>query len=307
MNFMTGFAAVVAAVSIGINAAAKETAVAGKEFGDFDVSSVEVKAPIPSAPAAVANSDASQGLKLWNSYLSKAFGRIKADVEDLDAGKAVPSAGRVADRLNLEEILNARLKTRLTFTTSSGDTVHVSAANSVNCADGGRDCPENDRSFFLFHSDRGETAFVRAKDIANLSVLMKGSKKIYFGGDKEPYIIKLMIKATSPRQSLLKVERGGKIVLSFMMEQLTAALNEKAAKLNAGAHHNFFYTTEVLQDKDGNGRFGPGREIIFSPLSPDPCQFVNASSINSSGVALPSVEKDYGFRIVNGFLEIYQL
>jgi hypothetical protein len=309
MKFATGFVVVTAAMSMGINAAVKENDPTddGKVFGGFDLSSVEVQAPVPVVPSAAADSDASQDLKSWNKYLSETFTAVKAEVSEIDLGKAVPSAGRVADRINLEEILNARLETRLTFMTSSGDTVRVSASNAVNCADGGGDCLENDRSFFLFHTDSGETAFVRAKDIANLSVLMKGCKKIYFRGDKEPYLIKLMIKATSPRQSVLKVERGGKVVLSFTMDQLAKAMNEKAVRLSAGSHHNFFYSVEVLQDRNGNGRFGPGRELTFSPLNPDPCQFVDASRITSSGVALPSVERGYGFRILDGFLEIYPL
>ena len=284
-------------------------AYAGSAVEQLGLGDVNIQVPLPeAAQPAVTDADTQKDLALWNDYLSKAFGAVKTQVFSIFRDKSLSyTAGQVVDRINLEEILNIKLKTKLTFTTSSGDTVHVSAAKAMNCADGSEKCSDNDRSFILFYTDKGGTIFVKGTDIANFSVFMKNEQVRYFKGDPEPYTIKLTVRALAPRQSVLTVENRGEVVLSFTMDQLAKAHNAKAVKLNAGAHHNLFYNDEVLQDENGNGRFGPGRELSFSPLSSDPVQFVAAKLITSSGVTLPQVEKDYGYRIVNGFLEIYHL
>jgi hypothetical protein len=74
-----------------------------------------------------------------------------------------------------------------------------------------------------------------------------------------------------------------------------------------GARHNLYYSTGVLQDAKGNGRFAKENVLIFSPRGSDPNQTVKASQISPSGVLLPAVEKDFGFRLVKEKLEIYKL
>lgn len=286
-------------------------AAADKGINGFGISSAGITTPAPANPSSVEAAPTKEELALWNGYLdayfSETFGGVKAKALDIEANKAFLPPGEVVDRINLAEVVNRKLKTKLKFKIASGDMVYVSGAKSINCEGGGEDCSEQDRAFLLFHTDSGETIFLRGKDIANFSVFMKKEQDKLFKGDATPYTIKLAVKPLAIRESVLKVERKGKTVLSFSLNQLAEALNEKAVKLNAGAHHNFFFNDEVVQDTKGNAHFGPGRQLTFSPLSDDPVQFVSEKAVTAAGVTLPVVEKQYGFRIVNGFLEIYKL
>ncbi len=260
-----------------------------------------ISAPVPPAPEALPASGAQADMKLWNEYIHSNFGGNRAGAEQLDA-KGAP--GEAVETVDLPPLLNASFKSALTFRTS-GNTVHISGAEAMNCQNGGS-CSSNDKYFLLFTTDGGQTIFVRAKDVAN-ALFMSGSKDIIFPGDGEKYRVKLNVKLTSPGQSRLKIEGPGKTAVDVSLDDLTAALAKKGHALNVGARHNLYYNSAVLQDSSGNGRFSAEKVLIFSPRGSDPNQTVKASEINSSGVLLPKVEKDFGFRIVNEKLEIYKL
>lgn len=298
MNMVLCFLTV---AGLGLNAAA-----AGKAFGGFDASAAEIKTPAAAAPQKMAEEVSLKDLELWNSAFSGIVGGIKTEVADTGSFKSLLPPGEVTDRINLAEIANRKLITELTFKTAAGDTVYVSGAKAINCEGGGEDCSEQDRAFLLFHTGK-ETIFLRGKDIANFSIFMKKEQNKFFKGDKDPYKMKLSVKPLAIRQSVMTVEYKRKAVLSFTLDELAVALNKRAVKLKAGAHHNLFYNDEVVQDAGGNAHFGSGRQVTFSPLSSDPVQFVSDTLITAEGVTLPIVEKNYGFRIVGGFLEIYKL
>jgi len=306
MASLIGGLAVTAVLCVRVNSGGMEndSAAADKTFGSFDLSPTQLRVPVPPAPAEAAKPDVFTGTNLWNEYLSNNFGGTRAKVSHA-AGKRLSGAGRVLERVNLEEILDANFETRLTFKTSSGNTVHVSGAMAVNCADGGNQCDSNDKYFLLFHTDKEQTVFVKAQDIANI-LLISGKKEISFNGDAEKYTVRLFVTISSPGRSKLKVETQGRVVLDISVDELSAALAEKGHRLKSGAQHNLFYNTEVVQDCNGNARFGEGRVLTFSPRSSDPNQYVNASMITAAGVLIKAVEPGLGFRIVNGVLEIYQ-
>lgn len=257
---------------------------------------------IPVSKASPAEAPA-EDLGPWSEYIGKNFGGIKAAVRPFFSNKSVPS-GKVVESVNLESILDANLSTKLTFKTSSGNTVHVSGAQAANCAGGGS-CGDRDKYFLVFHTDSGQTVFVNGQAVANYP-FHSGEKTISFKGDAEQYKVKLNIKLSSPGQSRLKVESQGRVVLEISLDQLTAALAEKGKRLSSGSQHNLFYNTEVLQDGSGNGYFGKGRVITFSPRGTAPNQTMNAAAITAAGVALPGVEPGLGFRIAGGVLELYQ-
>jgi hypothetical protein len=281
-----------------------DSAASDKTFGGFDLSSVETPGPFPAIPAETAKPDISAHENPWNEYISEAFGGIKAEAEPYETGKSPSNAGQTLERINLEEILDANLETGLTFKTS-GNTVHISGAMAVNCSDGGSRCGPNDKYFLLFHTDKEQTIFVKAKDIANM-LLLSGKQEISFNGDEEKYTARFFVKASSPGQSRLKIETRGRVVLEISVDELSAALAEKGHRLKSGAQHNLYYNTEVVQDSDGNARFGEGRVVTFSPRSSDPNQYIRASLITAAGVLLNAVEPGLGFRIAGGVLEIYR-
>jgi hypothetical protein len=278
---------------------------ASARAGDSALSSLDqsggvISAPVPPAPQAVASPEAQAGQEIWNAYLEKNFGGQPA----VKTRMYMKGSGEVVETVNLSKILNAGLKSGLTFR-SSANTIHVSGAEALNCQDGGTSCSSNDKYFLLFTTEKGQTLFVRGKDVAN-ALFMSGEKEITFD-DGDKFKIKLEIKMSNPSQSRLKIMGPGKEALNVSLSDLTAALLKKGHALTVGARHNLYYNTAVLQDSKGNGRFAKENVLIFSPRGSDPNQTVKASQIGSAGVLLPGVEKDFGFRIVGDDLEIYKI
>ncbi|HBB66953.1 MAG: hypothetical protein A2X28_04945 [Elusimicrobia bacterium GWA2_56_46] len=267
---------------------------ADKAFGGLDPSSMDMRFQAPAAPARAGRTASSAEMDQWNGYLARGFGGVKAAVSTA-MYKGVSAPGAVVERVELEKILDANLKTKLTFQTASGDTVHVSGALAANCDSGGTSCGENDRYFLIFRTSRGQTVFVKGR------AAFLGSREILFDGDGGKYLVSI-----SMLRRRLTVETAGRVVLDVSLDELVVALREKGKRLESGARHNFYYNTEILQDSAGNGRFGKGRVLTFAPRGDAPNQTVSASRISPEGVVIENVEPHLGFRIVNGILEIYQ-
>ena len=241
-----------------------------------------------------------ESMALWNDYLDKNFGGSPARAAR-DANKGIAD---VVESVDLGGILNASFKSGLTFK-SSANTIHVSGAEALNCADGSASCSSNDKYFLVFTTEKGQTVLVRAKDVAN-AMFMSGEKEITFG-DGDKFKVKLNVKLTSPSQSRLQIQGAGREALNVSLADLTGALLKKAFPLTVGARHNLYYNTGIVQDAKGNGSFSREKILIFSPRGSDPNQTVKASAIGASGVLLPAVEKDFGFKLQGEKLEIYKL
>ena len=261
-----------------------------------------VSVPVPVNPEAAASAEAQVSMKLWNEYIEKNFGGRPAAVSRLSSKAA---AGAIAETVDLARIHNANLKSGLTFR-SSANTIYVSGTEALNCPGDVPSCSINDRYFLTFTTEGGQTLFVLAKSVAN-ALFMSGQKEISFPGDTEKYTIKLEIKLTNPSQSMIRIIGPGEEVLNASLTELTAALANRGYILSVGARHRLYYSTGVLQDAKSNGRFARENVLIFSPQGPEPNQTIKASQITPSGVLLPDVEKDFGFRIVREKLEIYRL
>jgi hypothetical protein len=241
-----------------------------------------------------------ESMALWNDYLDKNFGGSPARAER----QSFKGTGDVVETVNLAEILNASFKSGLTFK-SSANTIHVSGAEALNCAGGGTNCSSNDKYFLVFTTEKGQRALVRAKDVAN-AMFMSGEKEISFG-DGDKFKVKLNVKLSSPSQSRLQIQGAGREALNVSLNDLTSALTRKGFPLTVGARHNLYYNTGIVQDSKGNGSFSKDKVLIFSPRSSDPNKTVKASAIGASGVLLPGVEKDFGFRLLGEKLEIYKI
>lgn len=258
-----------------------------------DDQSIPVSKPAPAAAPA-------QDLRLWNEYLDQNFGGRPARAER-DSNKGIAD---VVESVDLGGILNSSFKSGLTFK-SSANTIHVSGAEALNCQDGGTSCSSNDKYFLVFTTNKGQMVLVRAKDVAN-AMFMSGEKEITFG-DGDKFKVKLNVKLTSPAQSQLLITGAGREALNVSLADLTGALLKKAFPLTVGARHNLYYNTGIVQDAKGNGSFSKEKVLIFSPRGSDPNQTVKASAISASGVLLPAVEKNYGFKLQGEKLEIYKL
>ncbi|HAT71922.1 MAG TPA: hypothetical protein DCS63_03805 [Elusimicrobia bacterium] len=261
-----------------------------------------VPAPAPSVSEAAAFPEAEGSLDLWNEYIGKNFGGTPARAEQQFYKSA---GGEVVDTINLKNILDKSLRSGLTFTTSA-NTVHVSGAEALNCPNGGTNCSSKDKYFLLFTTAKGQTVFVRGKDVAN-ALFMSGEKEISFRGDVEKYKVRVDVVLSNPGTSRLKIETSGRTALNVSLNELAAALLTKGRPLTVGARHNLYYNTGVLQDAQGNGRFARENIFIFAQRGEDSRQIVRASQIGPSGVVLPSVEKNFGFRILGDDLEIYAI
>ena len=258
-----------------------------------DDQNIPVSKPSPAAGTA-------QDLRLWNEYLQQNFGGSPARAER-DSNKGIAD---VVESVDLGGILNASFRSGLTFR-SSANTIHVSGAEALNCQDGGTGCSSNDKYFLVFTTEKGQMVLVRAKDVAN-AMFMSGEKEITFG-DGDKFKVKLNVKLTSPSQSRLQVQGAGRDALNVSLADLTGALLKKAFPLTVGARHNLYYNTGIVQDSKGNGSFSKEKVLIFSPRGSDPNKTVKASEIGSSGVLLPGVENDFGFRLLGEKLEIYKI
>ena len=254
--------------------------------------------PVPkAAPAAAPVEDQ----RLWNEYIDKNFGGSPVRAER----QSFKGTGDVVETVNLAGILNAGFKSGLTFR-SSANTIHVSGAEALNCADGSTKCSSNDKYFLVFTTEKGQMVLVRAKDVAN-ALFMSGEKEIAFPGDAEKYKVKLNVKLSSPGSSRLQISGSDREALNISLDDLTAALARKGRALTIGARHNLYYNTGIEQDSKGNGRFTKEKVLIFSPRGSAPNRTVRASGIGASGVLLPGVEKDFGFRLLGEKLEIYKI
>ncbi len=299
MNFVFSALALMSLSFICAQPGAAESASALSALGS--AGDMNISAPVPPAPQAAQSGEAQGDLFLWNEYLSRNFGGGAAR-EEFRAEKGISAAA--VESVDLGRILNSSFKSGLTFRTS-GNTVHISGAEALNCQDNGS-CSSNDKYFLVFTTEKGQTLFVRAKDIAN-ALFMSGSKKLAFPGDSETYTVKLDVTLTNPGASKLRIEGTGRRAIVFSLDDLTSALVKKGYPLKSGARHNLFYNTGIVQDPSGNGRFSKEKVLIFSPRGKDPNQIIRASQIGASGVLLPGVEKNLGFRIVAETLEIYKI
>lgn len=225
------------------------------------------------------------------------------------------AAENIVGRFKLSALENAYMNTKITFMTAAGDTVHVSGAKASDCVGGG-ECNDMDRYFLIFHTDRGQTIFVKGDDIANIFVglgsvgkwVKTGEKDIYFDGDSEKYTAKLYVDLIIPKNSTLEVKNCSRVVLKVTLGELTEAIFEAGQDLKLGRRYIMTYANRIFQDGKGAAYMGRNKVFVFMLKGKEDVYYsIPESKITSSGVTFPEMEKNYAFRIVDGFFEIYSL
>ena len=229
-----------------------------------------------------------------------------------NAGEPLPesmaSKVTVVDTIELASILDQQMNTRTEFATGVKTPVHISGNRANNCSGSSQDCKDYEKYFIVFHTDTQENIFVKGTDIANVPFLMHGEKDIYFTGDKTLYQVKLMVNVNQNDQSELKIWNRQKLILDVTAKDLAAALFEKARPVKMSREYYLFYYTDLLQDFNGAGYLGKDKTFLLMRKDDNSVYYtIPASKIDSVGVNFPDIEKDYGFRIKDGNLEIYKM
>lgn len=239
---------------------------------------------------------------------------------EIDPGwtKSFKATQDVVYSINLEEIKNSHLKTRITFKTSRGTTVHVSGTRASNCSDGTNTCADSDKYFVVLLTDRGETFFVKGEKIANFSIFLRGKQSVLIDGEK--FTLRIYVKPSSPKDSTLQIDGSLGTVLNATLEQIGNALMDAGTKIKLSKEYLMGYSNEVLQDRNGNAKFTDKMIFGFFPL-PIPtsiseindykCYIILESQNSESGSHFPEMDKNFGFRKVReinrSILEIYRL
>jgi hypothetical protein len=239
---------------------------------------------------------------------SDSFNKQLGGVSGLGLSRPVvaqePAPDPVVERVDLKALRDSYMNTSVTFRTSAGDVVHLAVVKTTKCAEGQK-CDEMDRYFLVLHSERGETFFIKAKKIANVGFL-GGKEEVSFAGDAEKYAVKLHFNIASPEASRLEIAKRGNSVIDVSVAQLEAAVAATARIIRLSRNYQLFYGQELCQaSSDTCAR---GKDMFL--LMPDPGDVVyslDPSSMGSRGVSYPTIEKGFGFRIINEVLEIYRL
>lgn len=192
-----------------------ESAVAKANLSFEDIrffeNAIPMEVPEPGRPAPAAPQCQAPELQApvpsWSEYLDDLFRDIREPRALTRKPFAAQGAENIVGRFELSALENAYMNTKITFKTAAGDTVHVSGAKASNCAGGGK-CDDMDRWFLIFHTDRGQTIFVKGDDIANIFVgigplgkwVKTGEKDIYFDGDNTKYTAKLYSGSYKPQK-----------------------------------------------------------------------------------------------------------
>lgn len=112
----------------------------------------------------------------------------------------------------------------------------------------------------------------------------------------------------SPKKSTLKVKDRSRVVLKVTIGKLTEAIFEAGQDLKLKRRYIMTYANEIFQDDKGAAYMGRNKVFVFMLKGKEEVYYlVPESKITPSGVTFPEMEKNYAFRIVDGFLEIYSL
>ncbi len=209
--------------------------------------------------------------------------------------------------VKLESIKNAYLKPAIIFTTGAGTKVYVSGTKASNCPDGGSSCAEKDKFFLVLTTGKNESFFVRAVDILNWGILYSGSKTVTIDGEK--YVVKIYANASTPENSRLEVKGPRGVALNSSLKQVGDGVAAMGVDVKLGKVYKLAYGNEIVQGPQGVN-FTQKMLVLMIPFPVvDAASYFifNASDIKPSGTAFPSFEKDYGFRLEGGTLDIYRL
>lgn len=268
------------------------------------IAAIEIAMPAPQATEEVS----AEKIKADEINIFEYFDRKLGTEKTPKAMGLFPSKNKGAEMIlysfNLSKILNKIFKTSVSFKTTKGTVVYVSGTKASNCPDGGNNCKDREKYFVVLTTDKGAQYLIRGEEIANIFLIMSGSKKINIDG--EIYVIKLKVKLSSPENSVLEIKRGSRKVLNATLETLGNAIAEKSETVKLSREYKLACAYELIQGKKGS-RFTDKLIIGLVSIPPDAYFVLKASEISGNGVVYPEIDNNIGFRINGDILEIYRI
>ncbi|MEI7481792.1 MAG: hypothetical protein WCK75_05525 [Elusimicrobiota bacterium] len=269
----------------------------------LDISAVAVL-DVPAPSVAETGQAASPNLNPFSYFgYGETPSAISMSVEDGTAGLSKETVASVV----LESVKNAYLKPEVTFTTGKGTKVHISGTKASNCPDGGNSCDDKEKFFLVLTTDKNETFFVRGMEIINYSIIYNGSKTVTIDGEK--YVVKIFANPSVPESSTLEVKGPRGVALNATIKKIGDGVALKGVDVKLSKTYKLAYGNEIVQGPQG-ARFTTKMLILLVsfPVATDSTYFIlNAADITPAGVTFPGFEKNFGFRLNAGTLEIYRI
>ncbi|MBU2572927.1 MAG: hypothetical protein KKH28_02475 [Elusimicrobia bacterium] len=282
------------------------------DASDFGLTNMtaDIAVPVPQPESAGGQQDETDR---FFKYFDDMFAAPIASPLGLAGNKSVADVsesrlGAVVYSVKLEPIRNAFLYSGMTFKTSRGAAVHLSGHKASNCPDGGNSCSEKDKFFMVLTTQRGESYFIRGMEIVNYGIFMRGSKTVVIDGEK--FTAKVYASLRDPASSKIEITCGGRKALVVTAQQLGEAIAEKGVDVKLERGYKLAYGNELVQGK-GFAKFTDKKLVLLMPfpLAEGAVSYflLDSAEIKPSGVSYPEMDARYGFRIINGTLEIFEL
>lgn len=269
-----------------------------------------VAVPIPQ-PVGVSGQPAETGR--FFEYFDNMFAAPQAGPLGLGGNKSAAEVsesrlGAVVYSVKLEPIRNVFLYSGMTFKTSRGTAVHLSGHKASNCPDGGNSCSDKEKFFLVLTTQRGESYFIRGMEIVNYGIFMRGSKTVEIDG--EEFTARVHASLSNPANSRIEITCGGRKALVATAQQLGDAVAKKGVDVKLSRGYKLAYGNELAQG-GGSAGFTDKKLVLLMPFPVTEGVvsyfLLNSDEIRPSGVSYPEMDANYGFRIINGTLEIFEL
>ncbi len=259
----------------------------------------------PAVPEAVAAAAAVE--EMPDIDLFRYFGYAEAPKGEAVVPTGLKGVADVVFSVELGPLKNVYLKPATFFTTGAGTKVHISGTKAANCPDGGNSCADKEKFFLVLTTAKGESFFVRAMDIINWGIFMSGSKTVTIDGEK--YVVKVFANASTPENSKLEIKGPRGVAFSKDLKAIGDAVAARGVDVRLAKNYKLAYGNEIVQGPQG-ARFTERMLVLLIPfpvVDASSYYIFNASEIKPAGVTFPSFESGYGFKLLNGKLDIYRI
>ena len=220
----------------------------------------------------------------------------------------VSGIGQILYTLKIEKMLNAFLYSDLIFKTSGGATVHLSGNKSSNCPGGSAKCDDNEKVFIILTTDGGESSFIRVMDVVNYGIFMSGSKTVTIDGQQ--FTVKVHADASSPEKSMIEVKSGDKKVIESTLLNMSSMAARKGVEVRLGRAYRLLYSSELAAVGKKDAKFTAKKQVVLMPYPVDAnanYYLLYTSEITPDGVVYPELDRNFGFKLENGALDIFRV
>ncbi|MBU2529543.1 MAG: hypothetical protein KKD35_00775, partial [Elusimicrobia bacterium] len=218
-------------------------------MGDLDA--IEMEMPAPQTAEEISATEEKKDINIFE-YFDQRLGTEKTPKAMWLFPDKSKGSETILYSFNLSKIINKIFKTSVSFKTTKGTVVYVSGTKASNCPDGGNNCKDREKYFLVLTTDKGAQYLIRGEEIANVFLVMSGSKKVVIDGDT--YVLKLNVKLSSPENSVLEIKRGSKKVVNATLEKLGNAIAEKSETVKLSREYKLACGNELIQGSKG-GKF----------------------------------------------------